>query len=65
MSQAIHSAACYSHHISEGPRFFTDATSDGVTEAVALAAYLKDINGGHRWVDYCQGFNCGTGCPAV
>jgi hypothetical protein len=71
-SSGVYSQACYNHAISSSNLFFTSATSDGLTEAGALAAFIRngqgvvdddDGRGAAVWdVDQCASFSCGVGC---
>ena len=64
---AIYSQACYNHHMSESDLFNSTFTSEGVSENEALRQYLTGAvtHDGMRWIDECQGYNCGSGCSGI
>jgi len=58
----VYSTACYNHHITEQPGFYTVRTNSGVSEADALGMFLGVTALSSQLVDHCRGFNCGKGC---
>merc|ERR1712150_353951 len=61
-SSVVYSAACYTHHITETPSFYTVTTTSGVSQSDALDMFLKGELRAVSLVDDCHGFNCGGGC---
>lgn len=60
---SIYSPACYNHHISEKPDFWTTATNTNVTQADALKTFMQAKGKGvNVWIDECEGYECGSGC---
>merc|ERR1711871_922260 len=58
----VWSPACVSHHQSENSNFWTTATSEGVTMANAVSAFLGGASASSSWFDACTTPNCGSGC---
>jgi len=59
---SVYSQACYNHHMSENSALYFDVkTSTGMSENDALVNFLAGHRG-EKWVDQCQGYNCGSGC---
>lgn len=56
---SVYSTACFDHHITEKPGFWTATTSAGLSEsdAVSRIRFGSGFN-----VDSCAGYNCGKGC---
>uniref|UniRef100_A0A7S2SGH9 Uncharacterized protein n=1 Tax=Rhizochromulina marina TaxID=1034831 RepID=A0A7S2SGH9_9STRA len=61
-SALVFSPACYSHHVSETPNFWNASTSDGTSQAGAMATLLSLPEAAQYWVDDCVGYACGSGC---
>lgn len=58
---AVYSQGCYNHHMSESSLFVSTTTEEGLSEQDALAQFIE-MPAGYKWVDQCQGYNCGSGC---
>lgn len=57
----VYSTACYNHHITEKPSFFTVKTTGGVSQNMALGLFLNGTVA-YDLIDDCRGFKCGGGC---
>ena len=55
----VFSVACYSHHVSEGAKFYSETTLANNSLADALARLLGG-DAGFLWADACGGFGCGA-----
>lgn len=56
---SVYSTACFNHHITENPGFWTTTTSAGLSESDVVRQIRVGI--GYS-VDSCAGYNCGKGC---